>query len=272
MLEGKTDYQARKALIVQDKNKYNSPKYRLVVRFTNTDVIAQIVYSKIVGDIVLASAYSHELPKYGINLGLTNYAAAYATGLLLARRVLTKLGLADKYVGVEEATGEEFYIEEEEGARPFYVLLDTGLPRTTTGNRVFGALKGAIDGGLEIPYSVRRFVGYSVNKEDPKQSTFDPSVMRKYIFGGHVADHMTQLQEEDAEAYQKKFSRYIKAGIKPSDLEGIYKKAHAEIRKNPTFEKKDKKPVQPKRFNLKKLTLEERQERVKARLAEVGRS
>ena len=33
--EGKTDYQARKRLVVQDKNKYNSPKYRLVVRCTN---------------------------------------------------------------------------------------------------------------------------------------------------------------------------------------------------------------------------------------------
>lgn len=40
--EGKTDYFARKRLITQDKNKYNTPKYRLIVRFTNTDVIAQV--------------------------------------------------------------------------------------------------------------------------------------------------------------------------------------------------------------------------------------
>ena len=33
--EGKTDYFARKRLCVQDKNKYNTPKYRLVVRITN---------------------------------------------------------------------------------------------------------------------------------------------------------------------------------------------------------------------------------------------
>lgn len=33
--EGKTDYQARRRLITQDKRKYNSPKYRIVVRFTN---------------------------------------------------------------------------------------------------------------------------------------------------------------------------------------------------------------------------------------------
>lgn len=40
--QGKTDYFARKRLTVQDKNKYNTPKYRLIVRFTNKDVIAQV--------------------------------------------------------------------------------------------------------------------------------------------------------------------------------------------------------------------------------------
>ena len=39
---GKTDYRARKRLTVQDKNKYNTPKYRLIVRFTNKDIIAQV--------------------------------------------------------------------------------------------------------------------------------------------------------------------------------------------------------------------------------------
>jgi len=36
---------------------------------------------------VVCSAYSHELPRYGVKVGLTNYSAAYCTGLLLARRV-----------------------------------------------------------------------------------------------------------------------------------------------------------------------------------------
>lgn len=47
----------------------------------------QIAYAKIEGDAVVCAAYSHELPKYGIAVGLTNYAAAYCTGLLCARRV-----------------------------------------------------------------------------------------------------------------------------------------------------------------------------------------
>ena len=44
--EGKTDFYARKRLTVQDKNKYNTPKYRMIVRFTNKDIICQVNYFK----------------------------------------------------------------------------------------------------------------------------------------------------------------------------------------------------------------------------------
>lgn len=40
-----------------------------------------------------------------------------------------------------QATGEDFSVEPAESRRPFRALLDVGLIRTTTGNRVFGALK-----------------------------------------------------------------------------------------------------------------------------------
>ncbi|VAH47667.1 unnamed protein product [Triticum turgidum subsp. durum] len=139
--QGKTDYRARLRLTNQDKNKYNTPKYRFVVRFTNKDVTAQIVYATIAGDIVMAAAYSHELPRYGLEVGLTNYAAAYCTGLLLARRVLKCRDLDQEYEGNVEATGEDFSVEPADERRPFRALLDVGLIRTTTGNRVFGALK-----------------------------------------------------------------------------------------------------------------------------------
>lgn len=70
--EGKTDYYARKRLIFQDKNKYNTPKYRLIVRLSNRDVTAQVAYSRIEGDKVVCAAYSHELPKYGIKVSSSN--------------------------------------------------------------------------------------------------------------------------------------------------------------------------------------------------------
>lgn len=48
------------------------------------------------------------------------FAAAYATGLLIARRALTKLGLADKYEGVTEPDGTLTLTEvlDEEDAPP----------------------------------------------------------------------------------------------------------------------------------------------------------
>ena len=50
-------------------------------------LLLQVAYAKIEGDVIICAAYAHELPRYGIKVGLTNYAAAYCTGLLLARRV-----------------------------------------------------------------------------------------------------------------------------------------------------------------------------------------
>lgn len=249
-------------MINQDKNKYNTPKYRFVVRFTNKDIIAQIVSASIAGDMVLASAYAHELPCYGLKVGLTNYAAAYCTGLLLARRVLKTLEMDAEYEGNVEATGEDFSVEPAESRRPFRALLDVGLIRTTTGNRVFGALKGALDGGLDIPHSEKRFAGF-----DKEGKNLDSDVHRKYIYGGHVASYMRTLMEDEPEKYQTHFSDYIKAGIEADNIEEIYKKVHAAIRADPTQKKSEKPaPKEHKRYNLKKLTYEERKAKLIERL------
>ncbi|XP_057424313.1 60S ribosomal protein L5 isoform X2 [Lotus japonicus] len=260
--EGKTDYRARIRLINQDKNKYNTAKYRFVVRSTNKDIIAQIISSTIAGDIVLAAAYSHELPRYGLEVGLTNYAAAYCTGLLLARRVLKTLEMDEEYEGNVEATGEDYSVEPAETRRPFRALLDVGLIKTTTGNRVFGALKGALDGGLDIPHSDKRFAGFDKEKKE-----LDAEVHRKYVFGGHVAAYMKTLIEDEPEKYQSHFSEYIKRGIEADGLEELYKKVHAAIRADPTSKKSEKpQPKEHKRYNLKKLTYDERKNKLIARL------
>eukprot|EP00660_Eupelagonema_oceanica_P016411 gene16411-15428_t len=72
--EGKTDYRQRRLLIAQDKNKYQTPKFRFVARVTNRDVICQVVSAELKGDRTHASAYAHELGKYGVTVGRTNYA------------------------------------------------------------------------------------------------------------------------------------------------------------------------------------------------------
>merc|ERR1711963_168833 len=136
--EGKTDYYARKRLVVQDKNKYNTPKYRMIVRCSNKDITCQIAYARLEGDRIVAAAYSHELPRYGVKVGLT------------------------------DVNGEHSMVEDnDEGPGAFRACLDVGLARTTTGAKVFGAMKGASDGGLDIPHSEKRFPGY-----DKEESQF----------------------------------------------------------------------------------------------------
>merc|ERR1719242_700274 len=229
------------------------PKYRFVVRITNSDVVCQVISATTIGDKVFAAAYAHELPRYGLSVGLTNYAACYCTGLLLARRLLKKVGMED-YEGTEEVTGEYFMeepdYEEENPKEPFECYLDVGLRRTTTGARVFAALKGATDGGLKVPHrdNGKQFPGYY--KEDGG-ATYNADICRKYIMGGHVGDYMTLLQEEDAEKYQKHFSKYIAAGLSADDLEGLYEKVHAAIRADPSSNVKSTKIPEVAKYKKK---------------------
>ena len=117
--EGRTDYYQRTRLVVAD-----AP--RMVVRRTNRHIIVQLVNAEMDGDKTIVSANSAELEKYGYTGATANTPAAYLTGMLFAAKA--------KKAGQNRA------------------ILDIGLNRATPGARVFAALKGAVDAGLEIPY------------------------------------------------------------------------------------------------------------------------
>jgi len=234
------------------------------------------VTSEISGDKVFCSAYSHELRAYGIEHGLTNWAAAYCTGLLIARRVLKKLGMDEDFAGVEEADGEYTLTEaaegeDGEGRRPFKAFLDVGLHRTSTGARIFGAMKGASDGGILIPHSESRFPGFDIETKELEVET-----LRKYIFGGHVAEYMETLADDDEERYKSQFQGYIDDEIEADGLEELYQEAHKQIREDP-FKKvndaagKDKSEYKKEslKYKKRKLTKEEKMKRVKAKIAEL---
>jgi len=264
--ECKTDYMARRNLIKQDCNKYETAKYRFVARITNKDVICQIIRAKETHDEVLCAAYAHELKKYGLTVGLTNYAACYATGLLCARRLLKNLGLDSFFTGVEEVDGElftqDFYKEDpedEEGGRaPFLALLDVGLRRTTKGSRVFACMKGAVDGGVEIPHNEKRFPGYGRTAEEDME--LDASQLKDRIFGKHVAQYMEKMKGEDEKKYASHFSKYVAAGLGPEDLEDKYAEVHAAIRKDPSAKKAP--PCKRRTKKIKKASHQERMNRV----------
>merc|ERR1711974_275794 len=151
-----------------------------------------------------------------------------------------------------------FYVEDQDdepGA--FRACLDVGLTRTSTGAKVFAALKGAVDGGLDIPHSEKRFPGY-----DNEAKSLNAEVLRNHIFGQHVSDYMNSLADEDA--YKKQFSRYIKLGVTADSMEEMYKKAHAAIRADPSPAAKKDKTVTKKRWTAAKIGITARKAKVAA--------
>ncbi len=189
---------------------------------------------------------------------------------MVARRLLQKVGLDDVYEGNTEVDGEvvsteydkkKYYVDDvDEDKRPFRALLDVGCRPTTTGCRVFGALKGAADGGLDVPHSEKRFPGYD---RDAKE--YDAEMHRERIFGGHVGEYMEYLEEEDNQKYQEHFASYIANDIEADGLEELYEKVHEAIREDPSpSPKQDFTP--DKSFKRKaKLSLDERKARVQAK-------
>jgi large subunit ribosomal protein L5e len=224
-------------MITRDKNQYCTPKFRLILRFSNKNISCQAGYTILTGDKICSHAYTRDLSNYGLTVGMTNYSAAYCVGLLCARRCLSSFGLDKIYSGVDSVTGSDTKLEPVYAEpRPFTLIIDTGLKRTSTGSKLFGILKGALDGGVKIHHNEKRFVGY-----EKITNKYEPDLMRRYIFGSHVSDFMEELEEEEPDSFRRQFSQFIKQGVKHSDLEQIYDRVHKAIRANPT------KHIRPKR-------------------------
>ena len=113
-----------------------------------------------------------------------NTSAAYLTGYLCAKKAI-KEGL--------------------DGA-----VLDMGLKSSTKGSRVYAALKGAIDAGLEILYND------IVLPDDDR------------ITGEHIAQYAQTLDKAEME---KKFSQYLKKGLTPQDLPDHFQSIKEKIEK-----------------------------------------
>lgn len=162
--EGRTDYRLRKRLV-------SSKKPRLVIRKSLKHLTIQLVEAKVDGDRVLASAMTINLKKYGWKGGTGNLPAAYLTGFLLGKKALSK--------GIKQA------------------VADLNGYSITKGNRLFAAIKGVLDAGMEIPHSEEVL----------------PSEDR--IKGEHIAKYAELLQRENPAKYQSHFSEYLRAGLQP---------------------------------------------------------
>ena len=119
---GLTDYRRRLKLL-------RGGVPRAVVRVTNTQVICQLVEYEPDGDKVLVSATGSSIVsnyKWPKGASKKSIPASYLVGLAMAKKAISS--------GHSKA------------------VLDIGLAASTKGNRVFAALKGMVDGGLDIPH------------------------------------------------------------------------------------------------------------------------
>merc|ERR1712176_531673 len=143
-----------------------------------------------------------------------------------------------------EADGEDFHIEEEEtDRRPFKCILDVGLQTTCVGHRMWGALKGAVDGGLHIPHNNKLFPGYKPAEDKGAEAEYDAEAHKEKIFGSHVKEYMEMMQEEDPTKYEAHFAKFIENSIEADGMEDMYTQAHDKIRADPSFSPADKKSV-----------------------------
>ncbi|MEE0924234.1 MAG: 50S ribosomal protein L18 [Methanobrevibacter sp.] len=162
--EGKTNYATRMKLVDVDKA-------RLVVRVSNANVIVQVINVAKDGDVTVASAHSKELNKLGWKAGNKNTSAVYLTAYLCGKKAVA--------AGVD------------------YAVADIGLKSPIKGAKVFAAVKGAADAGLNVPY------GESIIPSEDR------------INGEHIAEYAESLDEDELKA---KFSQYFAKGLNPADL------------------------------------------------------
>lgn len=176
--EGKTDYRVRLELL-------KARKPRLVVRKSQNNIICQVVKYEQKGDKVIVSAVSRELKAFGWKFHPANLPSAYLTGFLCAERA--------KQHKINHA------------------ILDIGLYSITPGNRLFSALKGAVDGGLEVPHSAEVF----------------PSKER--LSGRHIAAYAEKLKAENPAKYKKLFSLCLKEKAEPKDMPSAFEETKKKI-------------------------------------------
>ena len=117
---GKTNFRLRKKLVA-------SGKTRAVVRCTSKNTTIQFINFDLEGDKVMAAATTKELAKLGWKKATGNTPSAYLAGYLAGKRASEN--------GIKQA------------------VLDIGLKSPTKGSKVFAALKGMVDAGVEIPHS-----------------------------------------------------------------------------------------------------------------------
>ncbi|MHA1865777.1 MAG: 50S ribosomal protein L18 [Candidatus Heimdallarchaeaceae archaeon] len=176
--EQKTDYGQRTRLL-------KSGKIRVAIRPSNKALRIQFIRSQQGGDQTITQVLSKDLAQYGWDIATSNMPAAYLTGFLAGKRALkADIGEAILDIGTLEA-----------------------LPKT----RLFAALKGIVDAGVEIPYGEKMI----------------PDEER--IRGEHIANYGRLLAKEDKEKYNRYFGKYLQVNKKPEEIQTYFEETRTKI-------------------------------------------
>lgn len=167
-----TNYRSRLKLLSSGSN-------RLVIRKTTHYILTQIVSYSDKGDLVIVSTNSKALKKYGWNLSFKNIPSAYLIGFALGKQALKK--------GVKKA------------------ILDAGTSKPCVKGRIYAAMKGVIDAGLDIPGSSSIFPG------DDR------------ISGKHIASYLK------SQSSTTQFSTYKKNNVNDISLQELIKSVKNKI-------------------------------------------
>jgi large subunit ribosomal protein L18 len=180
--EGKTNYYKRYRMIKSGQ------KLRAVIRKTNKYIIVQVVEFAPKGDITLVGIHSSILTKFGWKGDLNNTSAAYLTGLIA--------GLKAVKMGIKR------------------LIPDIGLHRPVKGCRVFAAIKGLRDAGIEVPAS---------------EEVLPPG---ERIRGEHIRAYAEKIYNENIEKFNRLFSDYLRKGLDPRDLPRHFEEVRGTILKS----------------------------------------
>lgn len=168
--ENKTNYHTRLKLL-------KSGIARVVVRFSNTKVVAQVVEFDVKGDKTLVGVDSSNLRAQGWKYSCKNTPAAYLTGLLLAKKA------ASQNIGD--------------------VIFDVGLKSPLHGSKVYAFLQGAREGGLQVRCSedvyckAERVQGNHIQAQVGKvKGNHFSKYLKDNAEPGKIAEAFTQMKEK----------------------------------------------------------------------------
>ncbi len=171
--EGKTNYKNRLTHLL-------SKKPRLVIRPTTKNMVVQFSVYNPDGDITKVKVNSGVLEKYGWKFSKNNLPACYLAGFLAGKKALSS--------DVKEA------------------IADLGMQNKSHGGKIYAALKGVIDAGVNIPHSEDCF----------------PTEER--ITGEHIKNYVSNVKEDSTQ-----FSSYKKNKLETEKISEVFENTKKKI-------------------------------------------